>query len=66
MICYAGACRNPSCTSSSDCRCSEVAAANAAAGTPAPTLPQSGTDWPTYLGAGIGIFVILTSILLAL
>ena len=65
MICYQGVCRNPSCTGASDCQCSVVAAA-AATPTAAPTLPNSGTDWPTYLGAGIGIFVILTSILLAL
>lgn len=37
--------------------------------TPAPTeaaLPVSGTNWPTLLGAGIGIMVILGAILLAL
>lgn len=32
----------------------------------APTLPVSGIDWPTILGAGIGLFVIIGSLLLAL
>jgi hypothetical protein len=43
--------------------------AASAATTPGPTaatLPNSGTDWPTIAGAGIGIFVILGSLLLAL
>ncbi len=38
-------------------------------GTPAPTqpsLPSSGTSWPTLVGAGLGIFVILGAFLLAL
>ena len=37
--------------------------------TPTPTqpaLPQSGTDWPTVLGIGIGILTIVGSLLLAL
>lgn len=33
--------------------------------TPVP-IPATGTGWPTYLGAGIGVFVIIASILLAL
>lgn len=31
-----------------------------------PSLPQSGTDWPTIVGAGLGVFVIIGSLLLAL
>lgn len=31
-----------------------------------PSLPSSGTSWPTIIGAGIGILVILGSLLLAL
>lgn len=61
-ICYQGFCRNPSCTTDADCICN---------GTPGPTatppsLPQSGTDWPTILGAGVGIITILGALLLAL
>jgi hypothetical protein len=36
-----------------------------ATGTKAP-IPQTGTEWPTYLGVGIGAFVIIGSILLAI
>jgi hypothetical protein len=38
-------------------------------GTPGPTqpsLPNSGSSWPTIVGAGLGILVILGSLLLAL
>jgi len=39
----------------------------APAATPtAPALPVSGTDWPTIFGVGIGLFVIIGSLLLAL
>ncbi len=62
LVCYNGMCRNPSCTAESDCVCNGTPAPTA---TP-PTLPQSGTDWPTMVGAGLGILVILGSILLAL
>lgn len=62
MMCYQGVCRNPQCTTSNNCTCSVAAAST----TNNPTLPQSGTDWPTYLGAGVGILVILASIVLAL
>lgn len=40
-----------------------------ATGTPGPTepsLPNSGSSWPTIVGAGLGILVILGSLLLAL
>ncbi len=32
----------------------------------APPLPETGTSWPTYLGAGVGILIILASLVLAL
>ena len=77
LICYSGYCRNPSCTSNTDCVCSTagptatatVKPATNSTTTPAPTqpaLPQSGTDWPTVLGIGIGILTIVGSLLLAL
>lgn len=63
LICYQNFCRNPECTSSISCVCGS----GAPAPTPtAPALPQSGTDWPTVVGAGVGIFVIIGSLLLAL
>ena len=62
LVCFNGFCRNPSCTFSSNCNCGT--------GTPAPTtqptLPQSGTDWPTVAGIGVGIFAIISSVLLAI
>ncbi|HET7099216.1 MAG TPA: hypothetical protein VFI61_03225 [Patescibacteria group bacterium] len=63
LICSQGFCRNPSCTTSANCACSGTPGPT---GTPAPTLPQSGTTWPTIVGATLGIFVILTSLLIAL
>jgi uncharacterized repeat protein (TIGR01451 family) len=67
MICYipsgstTGNCRNPSCQTSTSCVCATTPAATAP-----PTLPESGVDWPTYMGAALGILVILTSIILAI
>lgn len=59
-----GLCRNPSCPNQANCNCPGTVAPTP---TPtAPTLPVSGTDWPTILGAGIGLFVIIGSLLLAL
>lgn len=63
LVCSNGFCRNPSCVSSSNCACA------GGTSTPAPStpaLPQSGTDWPTTVGATLGIFVIIGSMLLAL
>lgn len=68
MICYipsgstAGNCRNTQCLTESDCVCN-VATATA---TSQPTLPVVGTRWPTVLGTGLGVLVILGSLLLAL
>jgi len=69
LICYNGYCRNPNCTSETDCTCSTSTSTPAPSGTLAstqPTLPQSGTDWPTVIGIGIGILTIIGSLLLAL
>jgi hypothetical protein len=58
-----GLCRNASCPNATNCTCGTTAP------TPTPTspaLPSSGTDWPTIVGAGIGIFVVAGSLLLAL
>lgn len=62
LMCYQGFCRNPSCASNSSCSCGGTATATPTA----PALPQSGTDWPTVAGFGLGIFVIVGSLLLAL
>jgi len=64
LVCSGGFCRNPSCTQSTSCAC---AGTSTPAPTPtSPTLPSSGTDWPTYAGAALGVFVIIGSLLLAL
>lgn len=70
-VCYQGFCRNPSCTTSASCTCSGATATPAtgtgtAVGTPAPSLPNSGTAWPTLVGVGLGILVILGSMILAI
>jgi hypothetical protein len=57
-----GYCRNTSCPTDTDCVCSGTATPTA---TPA-ALPQSGTGWPTIAGMGVGILIILGSILLAI
>lgn len=61
MICYEGSCRNPSCVGESDCLCQTSTTEPTQ-----PSLPNSGTEWPTLVGAGLGILVILGSLLLAL
>lgn len=77
LICSNGYCRNPSCTGETDCICAAspttTATATAKSATSKPTatatpaaLPQSGTDWPTMLGIGIGILTIVGSLLLAI
>lgn len=63
LVCFQGSCRNPDCTSSVSCVCGGTSTSTS---TPAPSLPQSGTDWPTVAGFGVGIFVIIGSLLLAL
>lgn len=61
LTCFNGSCRNPLCTGNANCVCGTSAPTS----TP-PTLPQSGTDWPTLVSAGFGIITIIGSILLAL
>ncbi len=68
-----GNCRNTVCTGEADCLCQEVTPTPtstliAQGPTPTPTLPelpQSGTDWTTFLGIGIGILTVIGSLLLA-
>ncbi|MFZ3301718.1 MAG: hypothetical protein WA152_03335 [Microgenomates group bacterium] len=68
MICYipsgstAGNCRNTQCLTETDCTCNVTTTAP----TTQPTLPVVGTSWPTLLGTGLGVLVILGSLLLAL
>jgi len=72
LYCYTsvGLCRNPSCPTEADCNCPNTptpgTGTTTPGATPAPSLPVSGTDWPTIFGAGIGLFVIIGSLLLAL
>lgn len=68
-----GNCRNTQCLSETDCLCAVATAtatstslAQAPAPTNQPTLPEVGTKWPTILGTGFGILVIIGSLLLAL
>lgn len=68
LYCYiasgsSGFCRNSSCSSETDCAC---ATTKPTATPTAPSLPSSGTSWPTLFGAGLGILVIVGSLLLAL
>lgn len=66
FICYQGFCRNPECVAETDCSCS---VGGVPASTPPPSqpeLPDSGTSWPTIMGMGIGVLVILGSLLLSL
>jgi len=66
LTCYNGSCRNASCSTDTDCVCSSTSTpASTSSATPA-SLPQSGTSWPTLMGAGLGILVILGSLLLVL
>ncbi len=64
FTCSGGFCRNPSCPAEESCSCPGTSTSTPAPTTPA--LPQSGTDWPTVMGAGLGIFIIIGSLLLAL
>ncbi len=62
LICYQGFCRNPSCAANTDCVCTGATATP----TSQPSLPNSGTGWPTVFGIGVGVVTILGSLLLAL
>lgn len=45
---------------------SSFTVSTAAASSTPPQLPETGTSWPTYAGAALGVFVIAASLLLAL
>jgi hypothetical protein len=70
LMCYitngatSGNCRNTQCLLETDCLCPVAVITNAP--TTEPSLPVVGTRWPTILGTGFGILVILGSLLLAL
>ena len=70
LMCYiasgatSGNCRNTQCLSETDCTCA-VATTSATVIPTQPSLPVVGTSWPTLLGTGFGILVILGSLLLA-
>lgn len=69
-FCYQGYCRDRSCPDRTDCTCPgtpvPTASPRLAAAPTTAALPSSGTDWPTIVGAGVGVFVIIGSLLLAL
>lgn len=73
LVCSSGNCRHTSCTLETDCDCSVATATPTATpqgpfGTNPPgtqeTLPPTGINFPTIMGAGLGILVILGAILL--
>lgn len=77
LMCYiasgatSGMCRNTQCLSETDCTCAvststSTSVAQAPVSTDQPTLPVVGISWPTILGTGFGILVIIGSLLLAL
>lgn len=76
LICSNGSCRNPLCTSASDCNCNTITTSSPTAtakATTSPTtqssplpIPDTGIDWPTGLGIGVGAAAIILSILIAL
>lgn len=74
LMCYiasgqtAGNCRNTQCLSETDCNCAVAISTTVATIKPTtqPTLPVVGTTWPTLLGTGFGILVVIGSLLLAL
>jgi mannan endo-1,4-beta-mannosidase len=72
LYCYSGFCRNPLCASDATCGCSSVTPTATASATPTGAqttprpIPVSGTNWPTVLGAGVGVTAIIVSLLLAI
>lgn len=78
LICSNGSCRNPLCTSASDCVCNSSTSptptsTTTTTTTTAPTtqssplpVPVTGIDWPTGVGVGVGAAAIILSILIAL
>ncbi len=71
LMCYisngstSGMCRNTQCLSETDCVCNIVTDQPTVRPTQA-SLPTAGTSWPTVLGTGFGIMVVIGSLLLAL
>ena len=72
LYCYQGFCRNPQCSSDTDCNCSGTGATatatsrSATATSSTMPIPETGANFPTILGAGFGIIMILISLALAL
>lgn len=70
LICYipngqtAGNCRNTQCLTESDCICNLPSATPTITSTP--QLPEAGTSWPTILGIGTGVLILIASLLFAL
>jgi hypothetical protein len=61
-----GNCRNTQCLTESDCTCAVATSTATVKPTTEASLPVVGTSWPTLLGTGFGILVIIGSLLLAL
>ncbi len=61
LFCYRGLCKNPDCSSVSNCNCSGASSSPTSA-----PIPVTGVEWPTILGSGFGIMMILISLGLAL
>ncbi len=72
LMCYipsgstTGNCRNTQCLTESDCTCAVATSTATVKPTTEASLPVVGTSWPTLLGTGFGILVIIGSLLLAL
>ncbi len=79
MVCYitsgtTGVCRNPSCLTSTNCVCGTPTPTPIALATPTPTpiptaapqLPKAGISTPTWIGVGVGSFLLIGAMLLAL
>lgn len=63
LTCSGGICRNPSCTNDTNCVCDTAVNPTS---TPEPSLPVAGTSWPTILGIGGGVLLIVFAFALAL
>ena len=72
LMCYipsgstTGNCRNTQCLTESDCTCAVATSTATVKPTAEASLPVVGTSWPTLVGTGFGILVIIGSLLLAL
>jgi hypothetical protein len=62
-ICYQGFCRDKTCPERTDCTCPVTSISVQT--TPLP-IPTTGINWPTILSTGVGILVVLGSLLIAL